>query len=263
MRYDRVMIEGIDHLVIACADPDAAAAELESALGIASTAGGRHERFGTHNRIAWLADGSYLELIGVTDATAAAASPVGAAAARTLEQQGGGLATYALRVDDLQAAVPDRFGPIGHGTRVRDDGDVVEWWTAFGDDPLDVTSPFLIQHAYSGAEWGATAMAERGRFVHPLGSRVALMRLDIAVDDPPSVATSFGDQLGLEVRAVTDLAIARIGPHAVRFVPRREMAVPAVVVLGADVASPRVADALGLRFDLEPVASAVLEPYPA
>src|SRR5688500_3141679 len=59
------MIRGIDHLVIACAEPDQAAGELESALGLTAAGGGRHAGLGTFNRIAWLADGSYLELIGV------------------------------------------------------------------------------------------------------------------------------------------------------------------------------------------------------
>jgi catechol 2,3-dioxygenase-like lactoylglutathione lyase family enzyme len=94
------MIRGIDHLVIACPDPDAAAALLESELGLAVTGGGRHPGAGSWNRIAWLADGSYLELIGVDDPGLASKSPVNAAAMRALET-GGGLATYALLVDGI------------------------------------------------------------------------------------------------------------------------------------------------------------------
>lgn len=257
------MLQGIDHLVIACADPDAAAVELESALGIACTAGGRHERFGTYNRIGWLADGSYLELIGVADPEAAALSPVGAAALRTLEAHGGGLATYAMLVDDLEAAAPASFSPPTHGSRRRDDGDVVEWWTAFPAEPLAPTVPFLIQHAYTGREWGEAALAERARYVHPIGSPVVLSRLDLAVADPPTLARPLEEGLGIGVRAVADLAVAQIGPHLVRLLPRREMAVPAVVVLGAEVETPRVADLLGLRFDVEPVTLPVHEPNPA
>ena len=69
------MIRGIDHLVIACADPDAAATELESNLGLTAAGGGRHQGLGTFNRIVWLADGSYLELIGVEDREAASRTP--------------------------------------------------------------------------------------------------------------------------------------------------------------------------------------------
>ena len=154
------MIRGIDHLVIACPDPDEAAATLESELGIAVTGGGRHPGAGTWNRIAWLADASYLELIGIDDPELASKSPVGAAALRTLES-GGGLATYALLVDDIDLTVEGlqaagaTFGSPVHGSRTRDDGEVVEWWVAFPDRPLAVDGvPFLIQHAYVGAEWG-------------------------------------------------------------------------------------------------------------
>lgn len=250
------MIRGIDHLVIACADPNQAAAELESALGIACTAGGRHTGRGTWNRIAWLADGSYLELIGVEDAALASASPVGAAAVRALDEHGGGLATYALAEDEIEKAAAalgaiGSFGPVEHGTRVRDDGDVVEWWTAMpaGDLAPDAT-PFLIEHAYTGAEWGAAAMAERAGFRHPIGSPVGLARLDIATADPPATAATIRAQLGLDFWAVADLAVADVGHHVLRLVPRREMAVPAVVTLTADVDAPRTAEILGLRFDV-------------
>ena len=251
------MFRGIDHLVIACADPDAAAAELESALGLAASGGGRHVGRGTFNRIAWLADGSYLELIGVDDRDAALSQPVGASAVRALEERGGGLATFALRDDDLEATAAalgaiGTFGPVVHGSREREDGDVVEWWTSFPTAALSLDSaPFLIEHAYTGAEWGLEALAERARFSHPIGSPVALVRLDIAAADPPLTAAAIHDQLGIDFWAVADLAVAAIGQHVLRVVPTREMSVPAVVTLAAHVESPRTAEILGLRFDVE------------
>ena len=63
------MPSGIDHVVIAVADPDAAAAELTERVGLAFTAGGRHEGLGTFNKIAFLGDG-YLELMGVPNPAA-------------------------------------------------------------------------------------------------------------------------------------------------------------------------------------------------
>ena len=252
------MFRGIDHLVIACADPDAAATELESALGVTASGGGRHDGMGTRNRIAWLADGSYLELIGVEDREAALRSPVGAAAVATLDAHGGGLATYALRDDELErtiGALPEgAFGPVTHGSRTRPDGERVEWWAALPEAPLAPGAvPFLIQHAYVGAEWSHAALADRASFRHPLGSPVILARLDLATGDPPSVAATLHDQLGIDFWAVADLAVADIGPHVLRMVPRREMAVPAVITLAAEVESPRTAELLGLRFDIERV----------
>jgi len=261
------MIRGIDHLVIACADPDAAAAELEATVGITCAGGGRHAGRGTWNRIAWLADGSYLELIGVDDAGMALQNPVGAAAVRWLGEHGDGLATYALRVDDLEStaaglrAAGASIGPATHGSRTRDDGELVEWWTAFPEVALSPTaSPFLIEHAYAGAEWGREALADRARFAHPIGSPVVLSRVDIAAVEPASLAAELHADLGLDFWAVADLAVAEVGPHILRVVPRREMPVPVVVTLGAEVDSPRTADLLGMRFDIEhvdlPVAAA-------
>jgi hypothetical protein len=255
------MIRGIDHLVIACADPDAAAADLESSLGLVCTGGGRHAGRGTWNRIAWLADGSYLELIGVDDREAALQQPVGAAAVTILDTAGGGLATYALRDDGVELsasalrAAGASIGPVTHGSRQREDGEVVEWWAAFPEVPLAPDAPpFLIQHAHVGAEWGREALAERARFAHPIGSPVILARLDVATDDPPETAAVLHEQLGLDFWAVADLGVADIGPHVVRLVPRREMPVPAVITLGAEVEAPRTVELLGVRFDVERVA---------
>ena len=262
------MIRGIDHLVIACGDPDAAASALEAEVGLRCAGGGRHVGRGTYNRIAWLADGSYLELIGVDDPALASANPVGAATVRCLEHHGGGLATYALRVEDLHGTASRlradgaAIGPIAHGSRRRADGDLVEWWTAFPDEPLGPTSPpFLIEHVHSGVEWGAAALAERARFAHPIGSPVTLARLDVAASEPGGAVTGLHDVLGVDVRATGDLGVAAVGPHTVRFVPRREMPVPAAVVLGARVDAPRTAGLLGLRFDVERVHGPV--PVPA
>jgi hypothetical protein len=261
------MIRGIDHLVIACADPDAAATELEDALGIAATGGGRHDSLGTRNRIAWLADGSYLELIGVENPDLARNHPVGAAALRTINEHGAGLATYALRVDDLESVVATlgaggaSYGAPQHGTRTRTDGEVVEWWNAFPSSQLGTTDPpFLIQHAYAGEEWGRLALENRARFAHPIGSPVVLSRLDLATAEPPSVAAVLHAQLALDFWAVADLAVAEIGRHVLRLRPRREMALPAVVTLGAEVDTPRTAELLGLRFDVERVELPISQP---
>jgi catechol 2,3-dioxygenase-like lactoylglutathione lyase family enzyme len=258
------MIRRIDHLVIACTDPDAAAAELSDKLGLAVTGGGRHQSGGTWNRIAWLADGSYLELIGVDDRDAALTSAVGAAAVRSLDQHGGGLATFALADDDLEitvrrlrAAGSSLSDPL-RGSRLRDDGEVVEWWVSVPGSALGPRSvPFLIQHAEVGAEWGHAALAERATFLHPIGSPVILARVDVATDDPPSLAAQYHDELGLDVWAVADLAVCTVGRHVMRLVPNGEIDAPAVVTIGAHVDAPRTVNALGVRFDVERVEALV------
>jgi hypothetical protein len=252
------MIRGIDHLVIACSDPDAAATRLESALGLVATGGGRHEGFGTFNRIVWLADGSYLELVGVADRDAARTTPVSAAVLRVLDELDGGLATYALRDDDVELTVGalqgagSALGPVTRGTRRNPDGEEVEWWASVPQEPLGPDAlPFLIQHAYTGAEWSHDAVVARGAFEHPIGSPVIMVRLDLASVDPPALAARYHTGLGLEFWAVGDLAVCTIGRHTIRLVRARDMEVPAAVTLGAAVEGPRSAAELGMRFDVE------------
>jgi hypothetical protein len=252
------MIRGIDHLVIACPDPDEAAATLGTELGLAVTGGGRHPGAGSWNRIAWLADASYLELIGIEDPELASKSPVGAAALRALDA-GGGLSTFALLVDEIDLTVEglqaagSTFGSPTHGGRTRDDGETVEWWVAIPDRPLAADGvPFLIQHAYVGAEWGPEALAERARFEHPIGSPVRLHGIDVATADPASLGATLHAELQLDFWALGELAVTEIGPHVLRAIPRGNLDLPAAVHLGAGIPSARTVDALGIRFIIEP-----------
>ena len=252
------MLRGIDHLVIAVPDLDAASAELEQAVGLAFTADGRHPGAGTENRIAFFGE-PYLELIAVDDPDAARNRPIGAAALRALEA-GGGLATYALLDDALEVTVAElrangsAIGEATPGFRERPDGERVAWATATFHRLGPDRPPFLIHHVATGAEWSQSALAERRAFRHPIGSAVVLHRLDIATPDPPGLAAEYFAQLGLELWAVADLAVTTIGPHVIRLLPTHDVPVAAEIVLGADVPAPRSVDALGVRFSIEPAA---------
>lgn len=258
------MIRGIDHLVIAVPDPDAAAAELAASLGIACTGGGRHAGAGTFNRIAWLADGSYLELIGVEERELALGHPLGTAAVHALDvAPEGGYAATALLVDDLDLLVAElqangsAIGAPIAGSRTRPDGNVVSWAVAcppqLGLDGL----PLLINHVADGVEWGPAALEARRTQAHPIGSPVRLARLDLAAADPAGRAAEHAAQLGIEFWAVADLAVVTLGPHVIRLRPLREMSHPVVVTLEAEVETPRTADLFGMRFDVAPVRAPV------
>ena len=90
----------IDHVIYATEDLDAAAALIESELGLGAVPGGRHEGMGTHNRIVPL-DGSYIELLAVADADEAAASSFGSALQARIGAGGDGLLGWAVGVDDV------------------------------------------------------------------------------------------------------------------------------------------------------------------
>jgi catechol 2,3-dioxygenase-like lactoylglutathione lyase family enzyme len=251
------MASAIDHLAVAVPDADAAAELLTERLGLSFSGGGQHPGRGTVNRIAFLGE-QYLELIGIVDQSLARDWPVGRAAIGALGH-GGGLATYALVEDDLESAVArlqaagSSLGGVTSGSRQRADGELVEWWTASPAELGPDRPPFLIKHARVGSEWGAEALAARREIRHPIGSAAILVRLDIATSDPPALAAEYAAEIGVEFWAVADLAVSTVGPHTIRLVPSREMEVPAAIVIGADVEGPRTLEALGLRFDIEPV----------
>ena len=255
------MIRGIDHLVIAVPDPDAAASELERTLGIACTSGGRHSGAGTFNRIAWLSDGAYLELIGVDDRDAAAANPVGAAALAILDGPGAGLAAYALADDQLEHTVAElqangsRVGAPVAGSRRRPDDELVAWVVAFPARLGPGGLPFLIRHVAEGAEWSPEAQAARAAAPHPIGSPVSLVRLDLAAADPAARAGDHVEQLGLAFWSVADLAVAEIGAHVARLMLPRDMPMPSAVTLAATgPGAPRAAELFGMQINVERLA---------
>lgn len=253
------MPSGIDHVVIAVADPDASAAELTDKVGLAFTAGGRHIGLGTFNRIAFLGD-AYLELMGVEDAAAAQGWAIGAAAVRAIES-GGGFATYGLVDESIRVTVPrlqangSRIGPVEHGSRERPDGGRIEWLSAAPPELGPQRPPFLVKHLDDGAEWGAGAVAARRAFVHPLGSPAVIERLDLAIPDPQALAADCYRDLDLEFWAVGSMAVCSIGRHVIRLVAD---APETTMVIGAAVVAPRSVQALGMRFEIQP---AVLAAY--
>src|SRR4051794_41286944 len=75
----------IDHVIYAVDDLDTAGAALFDREGLASVPGGRHEGWGTANRIVPLGE-SYLELIAVVDVEEAEQSEFGPADRRALTE---------------------------------------------------------------------------------------------------------------------------------------------------------------------------------
>src|SRR5688572_15537210 len=98
------MLTGIDHVIIAAADPGAAAGLLEAELGLVAGGGGRHDQHGTFNRLTWLGD-SYIELVGVFDTTLAAASWWGKHILDLLASSGAAYAGAPLASSDIDADV--------------------------------------------------------------------------------------------------------------------------------------------------------------
>ena len=192
----------IDHAVYVVRDLEAAAERFRRELGLDSTEGGHHGRWGTANRIVPFGD-DYLELIAVLDPDRAAASAFGRA---TMERAAGGEGWLAIAVatDDLDAVAARLDLEIVEGRRERPEGQVLRWRSAALEDPRRTPSlPFFIA-------WDVPAELHPGRARAGHGLRVeGIAGVDVGGD-----ADRLRDWLGGE-----DLPIrASSGPAGVRSV---------------------------------------------
>jgi hypothetical protein len=259
------VLTGIDHVVIAVADPDAAAAELEAAVGLRASGGGRHEALGTVNRLIWFGD-SYVELLGIADPTRAGASWLGIPTLRALDASGGAptLVTFAVASDQLEADIAHLRGRLAaewhgpsRGERIRPDGRVVRWRLAYPPAVGPDEPPFIIEHDVTAAEWSPEERAERAAEIHPLGAPVRLEVIEIPVGEVRRVSDRYLRALGLAFRPSITGFRARdtsIGPHTVRLqlaAWRRDQRTGTmtrsrpVLRLRAAGVTPRVVDAVG------------------
>ena len=271
------MIIEIDHILVAAHDPDAAAADLADALGLAPAGGGVHAAIGTRNALLSLA-GPYLELIGLADddpATRERASrhPIGAAVVAALDGMDGidragardvvdvadggpaagdaerlAYVSMALRVDDAAATARDlaargsSAGTVSEVVRRRPDGSGVRWPVVLPERLGPSLPPFLIEHAPDEPE----------RAARLAGAGVRLDAVAILVDDPRSVAATWARTLGLVVVPVGGAAAAGesptlaavelvIGPHRVALLPSQAAPGTAVLRLAGGHGQARIA----------------------
>jgi glyoxalase-like protein len=145
----------LDHVVYAVRDLDGAAVRFREEFGLDSVAGGRHERWGTANRIVPLGD-DYVELVSAVDRGAAAASGFGRAVIERADA-GGGWVAFAAATDELDA-IAGRLGlEVTAGSRTRPDGTILRWRGAGLEDPRrEPSMPFFL-------EWVVPAELHPGR----------------------------------------------------------------------------------------------------
>jgi len=144
--------------------------------------GGRHPGAGTANRIVPLGP-DYLELIAIVDAGEAEGSALSRRVSQALER-GSGIATWAVRVDDLDA-LKARLDAAGiatlgprPGSRRRPDGVLIEWRTLHVGDGLEPAIPFFIQWSVPAGQHPGQAAVQ-----HPAG-KVRLKGLRFRSPDP-------------------------------------------------------------------------------
>jgi Glyoxalase-like domain len=136
----------MDHVIYAVDDLDAAGAVLFDREGLASVPGGRHEGWGTANRIVPLG-ATYLELITVADRARAADSLLGRWVASRASHLCRPLG-WAVRTGELDQ-VAGRLGlTVSSGARAAPTGEVLRWRSA-GMEQAAAESllPFFIEWA--------------------------------------------------------------------------------------------------------------------
>lgn len=255
------MPSGIDHLIIATADPDRAAAELEAALGIRAAGGGRHDAHGTFNRLAWLGD-SYLELMGVFDEALAAESWWGRHVVSILTRAPAQFAGMPLATTDLSRELArlrehgsTLLDPVP-GERRRPDGDLVRWSIGRLPSPdPELGLVFLIEHDSTAAEWRPADREARALEAHPLGGPARLVRVELPVPEVARTGMRLLREFGLGFRPSLAGRGARdttIGAQTLRLVPIRGASAPPPTIVIGGGAQAREAELLGCRWVLQP-----------
>lgn len=149
----------LDHIAVSGETLEEAAAAVEAALGVAMQPGGRHDLFGTHNRLLGLAEGLYLEAIAADPEAPAPTRP------RWFNLDGfagpARLTNWICRCDDLGR----RLGalPEGAGAPVSLRRGDLRWQMAVPADgrlPFDNLFPALIE--WQGALHPAQMLAPSG-----------------------------------------------------------------------------------------------------
>ncbi|HEX6763491.1 MAG TPA: VOC family protein [Gaiellaceae bacterium] len=182
----------LDHVVLAAADLDDAARELQARHGLASVAGGRHPGWGTENRIVPLGD-AYLELVAVADEEEAACTVFGRRVASAREAPFAPLA-WAVRTGDLDAHAARLGLEIEAGERARPDGTTLRWRLAgVVEAAAEPFLPFFIEWEPGATLPGAAAVR------HPAGD-VRVERLALSGDGARLAAWLGGTHLAVTVR---------------------------------------------------------------
>jgi hypothetical protein len=181
----------LDHLAVGCADLDEGTAWVEDRLGVALQRGGKHARYGTHNRLLGLGDDLYFEVI--TKDPAAVPDAGHAWFGRDDFNGPPRLANWICQTDDMGAALAKAPADVGV-PRALTRGDL-SWELTVPDDgslPYGGAFPTLIKWA-AGTHHPAQRLPDSGcrliqfEVYHPDATAIAAM-MDLS-DDRVRLAT--------------------------------------------------------------------------
>ncbi|USG67637.1 VOC family protein [Brevibacillus ruminantium] len=194
-----------DHLVHFLYRPPVEAGVRLQQVGFHTTAGGRHESWGTCNSLSYFGL-SYVEFLSVEfpDVAAVAENPL----VRQLicdQHLGEGMGQIALRTHEIERWA-EHFQRQGYlvtgpllGSRRRDDGSVIQWKMLFAEEPnKNRRIPFLIEWADTD-ENRLHDLSGRGVIApHPNHVR-EISYIAIAVEKLDEAAQAWQDWFGMDV----------------------------------------------------------------
>jgi hypothetical protein len=176
----------IDHVIYAVDDLDAAGASLFDREGLASVPGGRHEGWGTANRIVPLGE-SYLELIAVVDVDEAEESEFGRAVRRALTEEHP-LVGWVLATDDIAAVAKRLDLEVEEKSREAEDGSTLSWRLAGLERAMKSGAlPFFVQWDVPAEQHPGAAEAR-----HEADPR-GIAWVEVCAEEPDEVREWLGD----------------------------------------------------------------------
>jgi Glyoxalase-like domain len=204
----------IDHAIYAVGDLDAAGAEVYEREGLASVPGGRHDGWGTANRIVPLGE-TYIELIAVVDAGEAESSDFGRAVLSAVTDDRP-LVGWVVATDDIEGVARRLDLEVERKSRSRPDGSTLSWRLAGMEVAMESGAlPFFV-------EW------EGPREHHPGAAEVehdtdakGIAWIEVRTDDQERLRDWLGEDADLPLRvtegepAVTSVAVATAGGEVV------------------------------------------------
>jgi Glyoxalase-like domain len=187
----------IDHVIHAVDDLDAAGAVLFDREGLASVAGGRHEGWGTANRIVPLGE-SYLELIAVVDVDEAEGSEFGRAVRRATTEDRP-LVGWVVATDDIDAVASRLDLEVEQKSRETADGSTLSWRLAGLERAMKTGAlPFFVQ--WDVPPERQPGAAEVSHETDPRG----IAWVEVCADDRDEVREWLGEDAGDLPLRITD-----------------------------------------------------------
>jgi hypothetical protein len=176
----------IDHAIYAVGDLDAAGDEIYEREGLASVPGGRHEGWGTANRIVPLGE-TYLELIAVVDAEEAEESDFGRAVLRA-QAEDRPLVGWVVATDDIEAVARRLDLDVESKSRDRGDGSTLSWRLAGMETAMESgVLPFFVE--WDRQDEGHPGGAEAVHDADPKG----IAWIEVATDDEERLRDWLGE----------------------------------------------------------------------